>query len=59
MLFLTIADDVEGACHRFAGRIVTSANTALVPPGFRVQYMVTARLLFREEEDKIKQIKQK
>lgn len=42
-------DDVEGACHSFAGRVVTSAHTTLVPPGFRVQDMVTARLLLSKE----------
>lgn len=44
-LYLTIADNVEGACHSFAGRVVASTHAAFVPPGFRVQYMVTARLL--------------
>lgn len=46
---LTVAYNVEGACDRFAGRVVTSAHTAFVPPGFGVQYMVTARLLLSEE----------
>lgn len=38
-------NDVEGACHSFAGGVVTSTHTTLVPPGFRVQHVVTARLL--------------
>lgn len=48
-MWLTIADNVEGACNSFAGGVVTSTHATFVPPGFRVQYMVTACLLLSKE----------
>lgn len=48
---LTITNIVEGACYSFAGGVVTSTHTTLVPPGFRVQYMVTACLLLSRKTE--------
>lgn len=42
---LTVADDVEGAGHRFAGGVVASAHAALVPTRFGVEHVVAAGLL--------------
>lgn len=49
---LTVVNDVEGAGHCFAGGVVTSTHTTLVPPGFRVQHVVTARLLAGGETER-------
>lgn len=57
---LTVADDVEGAGHRFAGRVVASAHAALVPPCFGVEHVVAAGLLQGRVKDKeSKRIKNK
>lgn len=59
-IVLTVADDVEGAGHRFAGRVVASAHAALVPPRFGVEHVVAAGLLQGRVEDKeSKRIKNK
>lgn len=44
-MLLTIAYNVEGACYSFAGRVIASTYATFVPPGFRVEYVITARLL--------------
>lgn len=46
---LTVAYNVKGVSNSFAGGVVPPTNATLVPPGFGVQYMITACLLLRQK----------